>query len=339
MRTRMLGLAVLLSLGLAAPARAEEAVPPVLVGPVVITGVEAEKMINELSHHRHERYRAGRSLDWLYASPVQPTLAPGIPPVFVNGVLIVGFEAEEMIDRLSHLRRHGHWRAGMPLDWLGIPSAMPRPVMVPVAPMPMAPPPMPMPMVMMAPPPPAQPERKQEDPGLGRVLIGVGAGGSFAQGHLDEAALSLGLTVEGKRWGFNLNASGTLAQAGDTDRSFDLKMIDAHLLFAPIVGERGRVRIEAGAALAIACDALLLAPELGLSGDVRIVGPLGLTGFVRGAVWPYKRIDAWGGIYGQLWVLRAELGWRETRMEANLPDNAYLADRWSGPYLGLTLVF
>ena len=105
--------------------------PPVLVGSAVIGGSEAEAMINVLAHHRRQRYRAGDPLDWLYPTAVPPTPVPGMPPVVVNGVVVVGHEAEAMIDKFSRMRRHGHYRAGMPLDWLGFASAMP--AMAPVA--------------------------------------------------------------------------------------------------------------------------------------------------------------------------------------------------------------
>ncbi|HEY3447162.1 MAG TPA: hypothetical protein VGK67_12395 [Myxococcales bacterium] len=347
MRKTMLGLAALLAVGLTTTlAHANGPVPPVMVGPVVITGSEAEKMINELSHHRHEHYRAGRALDWLYQSPAQPALTPGIPPIYVNNVLIVGHEAEEMIDRLSHMRHHGHWRAGMPLDWLGIQSAMPMPmpspVMVPVAPMAMAPypPPPPMPMMVAAPAPviivnaPPPPAKKDDEPRLGRFIIGVNGGGDTS-----EVAAGVGLTIEGKRWGFNLNYGMTVFDANLQTRKIDLKLIDAHLVFAPIVGQRGRVRIEVGANAAYACGAFMIAPELGLSGDVRILGPLGISGYVRGSIWPYKRIDAFAGVMAQLSILRLELGWREMRLETTFDNGKMVADRWGGPNLGVSVVF
>ncbi|MGC4113146.1 MAG: hypothetical protein QM765_00395 [Myxococcales bacterium] len=351
MRKTMLGLAALVAVGLTATAaRADGMVPPVMVGPVVITGSEAEKMINELSHHRHAHYRAGRSLDFLYQSPVQPALTPGIPPVYVNNVLIVGHEAEEMIDRLSHLRHHGHWRAGMPLDWLGIANAMPMPVpvqmpapvMVPVAPMPMAapmpPPPMP-PMPMVVTPAPVvvinnPPAKKDDEPKLGRVIVGINGGGD-----LKEVAAGASLTVEGKRWGFNLNYGMTVFDADQDTRKIELKMLDAHLVFAPIVGQRGRVRIEVGANGGYACGAWIVAPEVGLSGDVRILGPIGLSGFVRGSIWPYKRIDAFAGLMAQLSILRIELGWREMRLDVDFDNGSHVGDRWGGPNLGLSMVF
>lgn len=345
MRKTMLGLAALLAVGLTSTvARANGPVPPVMVGPVVIVGVEAEKMINELAHHRHARYRAGRSLDFLYQNPVQPALSPGIPPVYVQNVLIVGHEAEEMIDRLSHMRHRGHWRAGMPLDWLGIANAMPMPVqmpspvMVPVAPVMAAPvmPPPPMPMVMPAPVvvvnnPPA---KKDDEPKLSRVIVGVNAGGD-----LEEIAAGASLTVEGKRWGFNLNYGMTVFDKDADSQKIELKLLDAHLVFAPIVGQRGRVRIEVGANGGYACGAWIVAPEVGLSGDVRILGPIGLSGYARGSIWPYKRIDAFLGVMAQLSMVRIEAGWREMRLDVGFDNGSRVSDRWGGPNLGLSMVF
>ena len=158
MRKTMLGVLALSLVGFAAAARADGPVPPVYVGPVVIGGVEAEQMIRVLAHERHRRYRAGDPLDFLYPSPVPPSLAPGMPPLYVNGTLIVGREAEQMLTRLSRMRHQGRYRAGMSLAWLGLGVPMvvaPPPLMVPVAPVPMpvAAPPMPVaPVVMMAPP-------------------------------------------------------------------------------------------------------------------------------------------------------------------------------------------
>ena len=58
---------------------ADQIVPPVQVGSVVVVGREAQEMIDELAHTRHRHYHhGGAALDWL-ASPMQPTPAPGIP--------------------------------------------------------------------------------------------------------------------------------------------------------------------------------------------------------------------------------------------------------------------
>ena len=178
------------------------------------------------------------------------------------------------------------------------------------------------------------PAKRAEEPKLGRVIVGVNGGGDVAQ-----LAAGAGLTVEGKRWGFNLNYNMTVFDADANTRQIDLKILDAHLVFAPIVGQRGRVRIEVGANAAYACGAYMIAPELGLSGDVRILGPIGLSGYVRGSLWPYKRIDAFAGVMAQLWALRLELGWREMRLETQFDNGSKVADRWGGPNLGVSMVF
>lgn len=340
MRNTMMWAAALVLITLTTAARAEGPVPPVMVGPVAITGREAEEMIQVLARHRHARYRAGDSLDWLMPSAVQPTPTPGMPPVVVNGVVVVGREAEAMIGKLSRMRHHGRYRAGMSLDWLGIAT----PMMMPVAPMPLpvAPVVAQPQVVYLAPPPvivaPPVVERKarKDEPNLRRFIVSL-----TGQGNSDHASLGLGVTFEGKRWGFNLNGGGTVYDAtNDRTRRADLKLVDAHLVFAPIVGERGRARLELGAAVAVAEGAWMIAPDVGVSGDVRIWGPLGITGSLRGAFWPYQRLDGFLGAYAQLWVFRLEGGWREMRLEAALPEGAgRISECWSGPYLGATLVF
>ncbi|MBI5542250.1 MAG: hypothetical protein HY901_00050 [Deltaproteobacteria bacterium] len=356
-RTTLWLAAVAAILLVAGEARAEGVVPPVMVGPVVIGGFEAEKMIHVLARHRDHHYRAGESLEWLVPSAIPPTPAPGVPPVVVNGVVIVGHEAEEMINKLSRMRHHGRYRAGRSLDWLGIPSAVPvlvpAPMPVVLAPVPVVPAPMVVapvaPVVVMMPPPPPMPPapppapvvRKEPEPRLGRTMIGM-----IAQGNTDHASVGLGLTVEGRRWGFNLNGAGTVYGAGigynDTTgvtRRARFKLIDAHLVFAPFTGARGRVRVEAGAAAALADQAFMIGPDFGVSGDIRIVGPLGLLASAHGTFSPFSRYDVFGGVFAKLWVLRVEGGWRQMWLEGDLENGQKVCDRWSGPYLGATLIF
>jgi hypothetical protein len=116
-------------------------------------------------------------------------------------------------------------------------------------------------------------------------------------------------------------------------------MLDAHLVFAPITGERGRARLEVGAVGAFEGKAFMLAPEIGISGDIRIIGPVGLLVSAHGAIWPYTRWDVYGGLFVKAWFLRVELGWREMRLNGKLQDGTAVCDKWSGPFLGTTLVF
>ena len=346
MRKTMLWAAAMALVGLSSAARADGPVPPVMVGPVVIQGFEAEEMVDVLAHHRHHHYRAGDEMSWLIPSAPQGTLSPYMPAVSVNGVFITGREAEDMISKLSRMRHHGRYRAGMSLDWLGIPTAMvPMPPPMPVVmmvppPMPVvmvAPPPMPVVMVPQAPVMMAAPpviRAQPVEPNLSRTLIGVGA-----EANKDHASMNLSLAYESKHWGFNLNGAMTIHRTEDGQQT-KIRLVDAHLTFAPIVGERGRIRIEAGAAMAEGLDGVFMfGPDVGLSGDIRILGPFGLFANGHATFWPYHRWDVYGGLFAKLWVFRLEAGWREMHMKADLKDGEVMCDKWSGPYVGMTLVF
>jgi hypothetical protein len=348
MRTTTVFAAAMALVFLSTAARADGPVPPVMVGQVVITDYEAEEMLDVLAHHHHHHYRAGEAVSWLVPSPIPPTLAPEMPSVMVNGVYITGREAEDMISKLSRMRHHGRYRAGMALDWLGIPTVLAyasAPLMVPLPPaipMPvmMPPPPVfaqvvvPAPVMFVPAPPVAPVAAKRIEPDLSRALIGVSAEASRGQ-----AAMGVSLAYEGRRWGFNLNGAMTIHQ-NDQNQQTRIRIVDAHLVFAPITGPRGRIRIEAGASMAEGLDGVFMfGPDVGLSGDVRIVGPFGVFGAARGTFWPYTRWDVYGGLFVKAWFLRVELGWREMRLNGKLQDGTAVCDKWSGPFLGTTLVF
>jgi hypothetical protein len=190
-------------------------------------------------------------------------------------------------------------------------------------------------MVMPAPVPAAPIVPPAPEPNLRRFTLSL-RGEAFT----DHGSASAGLSFEGKRVGFNLNAGATLhrAESAVVDcEQVNFKLVDAHLTFSPLSTERARLRLEFGALAAFTDDTLVVGPDFGLSGDVRILGPFGLIASVHGTGWPYKYVDAFGGIFAKLWILRVDAGWRYMQIEAESAGSR-VKDGWNGPYLGAALV-
>ncbi|MGI5862290.1 MAG: hypothetical protein ACOX6T_09560 [Myxococcales bacterium] len=203
-----------------------------------------------------------------------------------------------------------------------VPAPAPAPVYVPPPPVPAA-------------PPPAPAAKVEAEPDLSRTLLGASV-----QAHPDGAIVGATIVTEGKRLGLHVGASGVFARASDGSAGLkSLKLVEAHLTYAPISGSRGRVRLEGGASAAFGPTTAAVGPDVGITGDVRLIGSFGVEGGARYAPFPHKRTEAWGGLFLGLGALRLEGGWRSMWLDAKVLEGMRTVDCLRGPYLGATLVF
>ncbi len=192
------------------------------------------------------------------------------------------------------------------------------------------------PPVVVAPAPAVQPVAVEEASSPVRVSVGL-----EGQGFLEGANLGVLASFEGERWGVSLSAADIIVRADDGTSGFDhIGDFTAHLTFAFLTGEYGRLRLEAGADAFVAPHLMALGPTFGLSGVVWFGGPLGLEGSVNVTPWPFTQLDGKLGLALGIenWGLRA--GWRvQVLNDRGVVDGVAHQDIFNGPYLGLSYVF
>jgi len=157
------------------------------------------------------------------------------------------------------------------------------------------------------------------------------------------ASGSLSLSVEGERLGFHGSISGfTLGNSYRTDSTSAVGLGAAHLTYALIAGDAWRLRVELGGSMVSWPDTtyaqgpLAFGPDFGLSGNLGLVGPLGLQGHARITPYPHQVVDTAAALAVRLGPVAVTGGWRHLFVEGG-PTLASF--RFDGPELGLAFLF
>lgn len=166
--------------------------------------------------------------------------------------------------------------------------------------------------------------------------------GIEAQAMREGSAVGLHLGLEGERIGGFLRTSGLSLRAedgsGETD---DISVTELHLSMAVLKGHAGRLRLEGGLSIAKAPDVTFVGPSVGLSSEVYLLSSLALEARVQLTPWPYRQLDAAGGMAwyfggGRLFALRG--GMRVLVLnDAGKVDGVVHQDVLPGPYLSFGL--
>jgi hypothetical protein len=181
----------------------------------------------------------------------------------------------------------------------------------------------------------AAPEEPQAESTL-RVSAGL-----EAQGYLTGFTLAAMVGVEGERWGFTAGGQNISVKADDGSGGFDnLQTVSAHITFAFLTGQYGRLRFEGGADAVFAPDLIVLGPTGGFSGSLYIGGPFALEGAVMVTPWPFVQVDYKVGAAVGLGPVGIRAGWRtQTLDDRGLVDGVAHRDVFMGPYVGASIVF
>ncbi len=154
---------------------------------------------------------------------------------------------------------------------------------------------------------------------------------------------SLSLAVEGERLGFHANISGfTLGNNFRSDSTSAVAIGAAHLTYAIIAGDAWRLRLEMGGSMVSWPDTpyrqgpLAFGPDVGLSGNLGLIGPLGLQGHARITPYPNEVVDAGGALAVRLGPVAVTGGWRYLFVEGG---NTLASYRFDGPEFGLAFLF
>ncbi|MFL5354120.1 hypothetical protein [Archangium sp.] len=170
------------------------------------------------------------------------------------------------------------------------------------------------------------------------VMVRLGAEGQRLR---DGGAWGFNLGIEERRWGVSTRFTALALLADDGSDGVDhLQLMEAHVTFAPLVSEFGRLRFEGGVAAARAPDVTFVGPSLAASFERCLVGALDLEGRVQWVPIPHLQLDGQAGLAVHLGVLTLRAGWRGLLLDdRGLVDGEVHRDVLGGPFGGLGLNF
>lgn len=180
-----------------------------------------------------------------------------------------------------------------------------------------------------------EPDRPQESLPL-RVQASV-----EAQGYASGFTLLGDVGVEGERFGFHVSAQNMAVRTDDGTPGFDsLQQVNAHLSFALLTGDHGRLRLELGADTIFAPDLITLGPTGGLSGSIYLGQVVAIEASLMATPVPYEQLDGKLALAVGLGPVGLRAGWRvQVLDDRGLVDGVIHRDVFNGPYVGLALVF
>ncbi|AKJ07064.1 hypothetical protein ATI61_11129 [Archangium gephyra] len=166
--------------------------------------------------------------------------------------------------------------------------------------------------------------------------------GIEAQAMREGAGVGLHLGLEGERFGGFVRASALSLRADDgSGVTDDISVTELHLSMAVLKGWAGRVRVEGGLSIAKAPDVTFVGPSVGLSSELYLGSSLSLEARVQLTPWPYRQLDAAGGLawyFGDSRLLALRGGMRMLVLnDAGKVDGVVHQDVLPGPYLSFGL--
>jgi hypothetical protein len=151
--------------------------------------------------------------------------------------------------------------------------------------------------------------------------------------------VGFGLLTEGKRWGLTAGISGPVGPEGTRGAPTRVGIAEARLTWSPVSGERGRLRLEAGVSSALSPRVASLGVDTGVSGELRLVGPLGIEGGVYVTRRPHQRKEARFAGTLEVGSLRLLGGIRRLEIESAVPRLDGERECYAAPFVGAGLVF
>ncbi len=195
-------------------------------------------------------------------------------------------------------------------------------------------------------PRPAYPYREEEARRITtEVTVTGGPTRAYWSGiRSNEVAGGVEVLADGPRFGFGAAVDGFNLGSSYTGlgSSSALALGSLHATFAIASGEFGRLRAELGGSVVSWPDtinylgATSLGPDVGLSGHVGLIGPLGIEGHARYTPFPRYVVDFEGSLAIRLGPVALKGGWREVAVGG---DSVQPSLRFSGPQIGLSFLF
>jgi hypothetical protein len=165
--------------------------------------------------------------------------------------------------------------------------------------------------------------------------------GAEAMGFKTGFTLGALVAVEGDRWGFAASGQNIAVATDDGTPGMDhIQQATAHLTFAFLTGQYGRMRVELGADAVFAPNMISLGPTGGVSGVLWIGGPFAVEGAVMITPWPYQQLDGKLGLALGLGPVGLRAGARlQVLDDRGMVDGIVHRDVFFGPYVGASVVF
>jgi hypothetical protein len=166
-----------------------------------------------------------------------------------------------------------------------------------------------------------------------------------AGGGRDGNIGGLDLGVEGRRFGFRAGVDGISAKGsfpGTVDSARTHGYGTMHLTSLLVSTAVARVRAEIGGSMLsypeTGPDAGVTSfgPNIGISGSLGLVGPVGVEGWVRYTPLPIPISDVQAGLALRLGPAGVTLGWRDFRVEPNTEASHF---KYRGPVAQLAFLF
>lgn len=164
--------------------------------------------------------------------------------------------------------------------------------------------------------------------------------GAEAQGYIGGgASLGLNLAFEHDRLGFRSDFLGIFVPANDGSDMIDsIKLVDAHVTYALLASDRGRLRVGAGVNSAFAPDIIMAGPGISVTGVMGLMGPISGEAAFQLTPFPFTQIDWSAGLSLAMGPIGMRAGWRRIYLNDNgFVDGVAHDDLFSGPYVALAL--
>ncbi|MCY1072904.1 hypothetical protein [Archangium lansingense] len=181
--------------------------------------------------------------------------------------------------------------------------------------------------------------QEPDEPNHRVMMVRMGAEAGYLRKEGRTVGLNLGL--EERRWGISTRFTTLMLNTDDGSEGQDrIHLADASVTFAPYASERGRLRWEAGVAMARAPDITFIGPSLALSFERCLFGPFDVEGRVQWVPLPHLQLDGQAALAMHLGALTVRAGWRGLLLD----DRGYLdgvvhRDKIGGPFAGVGLHF
>jgi hypothetical protein len=173
---------------------------------------------------------------------------------------------------------------------------------------------------------------------------------AYGAGAASQAAGTLALAFEGRSGGVNASVSTFSVPGVDpiTGSSGALTTASAHATWSIVSEAAIRLRLELGGSMLAVpatgpwsetsyANTILLGPQIGLSGHVGLLGPLGIEAHARVTPYPVPVLDTRAAFVVRGGSLAVSAGWRVIDVNGDGQDAP--AARFAGPEVGLQLGF
>lgn len=211
--------------------------------------------------------------------------------------------------------------------------------------------------------PPTQTSPAYPAPDPDRIVTRLSLHGAGMRRDLDEPdgrddgyAAGLALTVDGRQVGFHAGVDAVARESvtGDfhDDGSSPAAWATAHITWSVLSRDAYRLRFELGGSLLALPDdtfaagqpwagKVIFGPDVGVSGQLGLVGPIGIEGHARVTPFPVPVVDTRIALALRGGPLGITLGWRAINVEGDDQDTDADAPelRFRGPELGLSVAF